>query len=73
MISKNKYYKPRYKLYRTHKALVTILDGIVGLIVSPFGYDSNILIDWSSDSMRKDINRMKAKREQRRKEMKDST
>ena len=62
MIHKDDYYRPRYTGYRTVFALVTILDGVVGLLVSPFGYRSNILADWSAKELRKDLNRAKAER-----------
>jgi hypothetical protein len=56
-------YRPRYPGYRAVYALVTIADGIVGLIVWPFGYSSGILTDFCAYNLRKDVERAKARRE----------
>lgn len=61
LIYKNNY-KPRFWGYRASLALVTIIDGIVGLIVAPFGYSPNILAAYATWNVRKDAARIRAQR-----------
>lgn len=59
LIYKNNY-KPGFWGYRASLALVKIIDGIVGLIVAPFGYSSNILTAYAIWNVRKDAARIHA-------------
>jgi hypothetical protein len=56
-------YKPRFRGYRVAFALVTIVDGLVGLAVAPFGYSSEILSNYCAWNLRKDVERRRAARE----------
>lgn len=53
-------YKPRYRGWRFVRAMVVIADGILYLFGAPFGYDSNLYIDYCERNLRKDIERRKA-------------
>lgn len=58
MITKSMY-KPRFFGYRAVKSIIQIADGIIGLAISPFGYDCNLYVDFCTWNLKKDIKRRK--------------
>jgi len=55
-------YKPRFKGYRVIYSLVCIADGVLGLIVAPFGYESEIVYKFSAWNVKEDLKRLKRAR-----------
>lgn len=56
-------YKPRYWWWFIVNAEVQVIDGLVGLLVRPFGYSSDILGQWSEYNLRLDVERSRERRE----------
>lgn len=52
-------YRSRYWFYYPLLGLIKIIDGIITIFVSPFGYDSNVYSNFCYDSLKKDVARRK--------------
>lgn len=60
MISKSNY-KPRFIGYHLLSSIIKIIDGLVSLITSPFGYVCTIYPSFCVWNLRKDVERNKKK------------
>lgn len=55
-------YKPRFPCYGLITGLILILDGIITIFVSPFGYRSELYGSYCEWNVKKDLTRMRKSR-----------
>lgn len=63
LIESKRYYKKRFFGYHTLGAILKIVDGMISLLVSPLGYTSGLYLDWCEWNLRKDMERIRKRRE----------
>ena len=54
MISRKGIYKPRFKGYYLLSGVLQIIDGFLTILVTPFGYESSICLQFCEWNLKKD-------------------